>query len=220
MPTIKPEPEKPERRSLLPVDTELRVSREEGKPVVIEGYNIIYGKWANIGWFDERISVGAATEAIKKGMVPGLIDHKSELIVGRTGVNITVTEDDKGVFLSITEPSAKSARFDQLASDVESGLITGQSFAFRSNYRKEEWTFITVDEGKDVREQREIVEIAEIFDYSFVTYPAYDDTTVAKRSLEIFKAAEEGDTDIGPELRANDRRVEAVELKLMERNIS
>lgn len=178
-----------EKRSQVSVDTELRVSRVEGQPTIIDGYSIVYDIWTDVGWYDERINKGAASKTYNAKGIAGLIDHRSELIIGRTGINIVATEDDKGVFIKVSEPKVKSQRFDQLVADVESGFITGQSFAFRSNREKEIWTYEPINDGKDIREKREIVEFKEIGDYSFVTYPQYTDTTAEakKRSLDRFK---------------------------------
>lgn len=159
-------------------EKELRVARSESGPVVIEGYAIVYDSWTDIGWFDEMVVRGAASNALKNSDVRALIDHDPSLIVGREGVNLTLTEDERGVFMRLTEPSVKSARFDQLAADVEAGLITGQSYAFTA--KEDRWT-ARADED---REKREILEIGELFDVSLVTYPAYPDTTAAKRSRD------------------------------------
>lgn len=181
----------PEIRANKAPNTELRVSRKEGEPVTIEGYSIVYDIFTDMGWYDEKIRRGAAKNASRAIGIPGLVDHRSELIIGRTGINIEAKEDENGVFIRVQEPKVKSQRFDQLAADVESGLITGQSFAFYSNREKEVWTNELVNNNQDVREKREIVEIKEIADFSFVTYPAYPDTTAAKRSLEIHKKTSE-----------------------------
>ena len=195
----KTDDKQPEKRSQVSVDTELRVSRSEGSPTVIEGYSIVYDIWTDIGWYDERINKGAASKIYKTKGIAGLVDHRSELIIGRTGINIDVSEDDKGVFIKVSEPSSKSHRFDQLVADVESGFITGQSFAFRSDREKEIWTYEPTKDGKDIREKREIVEFKEIADFSFVTYPQYTDTTAAKRSRDEFKTSENRGIDIDAE---------------------
>jgi HK97 family phage prohead protease len=164
---------------------EMRVKKVEGEPVTISGYSAKFNLLSeDLGGFREKIKPGAFKNAIEKSDVRALVDHKSELIVGRKGVNLTLKEDDVGLFMELTEPKNRSARFDQLAGDIDSGLITQQSFGF--TLKSETW-----DEDKEAGTvTRTLNEIEELFDVSPVTYPAYPDTTVAKRSLDKFKTAD------------------------------
>jgi HK97 family phage prohead protease len=164
---------------------ELRVKKVEGEPVTISGYSAKFNLLSeDLGGFREKIKPGAFKNALEKSDVRALIDHKSELIVGRKGVNLTLKEDDVGLFMELAEPLVRSPRFDQLVVDVDNGLITQQSFGF--TLKSETW-----DEDKEAGTvTRTLNEIEELFDVSPVTYPAYPDTTVAKRSLEKFKIAD------------------------------
>jgi HK97 family phage prohead protease len=164
---------------------EMRVKKVEGEPVTISGYSAKFNLLSeDLGGFREKIKPGAFKNALGKSDVRALIDHKSELIVGRKGVNLTLKEDDVGLFMELTEPPNRSARFDQLAGDIDSGLITQQSFGF--TLKSDTW-----DEDKEAGTvTRTLNEIEELFDVSPVTYPAYPDTTVAKRSLDKFKTAD------------------------------
>jgi hypothetical protein len=70
--------------------------------------------------------------------------------------------------------------FREVAEEVRLGLLTGQSFGF--TIKSDEWEGLDTD-----KPIRTITEIDQIFDVGPVTYPAYQDTTVALRSLEAAK---------------------------------
>ena len=63
--------------------------------------------------------------------------------------------------------------------NIQSGLVTQQSFAFT----------VEEDEWNEDFTKRTVNKVGQIFDVSPVTYPAYADTTVALRSMEEKKKA-------------------------------
>jgi len=67
---------------------------------------------------------------------------------------------------------------------IDRGDVKEQSFAF--TVKQDKWES-SANEGEP--EIRTIIEVKEIFDVSPVTFPAYPDTTVAKRSKDVFNAA-------------------------------
>jgi uncharacterized protein len=168
-------------KEIRAIPAELRVKRDDGEPVKIAGYAAVFKKLSeDLGGFREKIAPGAFKAALKTSDVRALINHDPTQIVGRTGVNLTLKEDKSGLFMELTAPPAGSERFDQLARDIESGLITQQSFAFvvaedGDEWAEDKWSKDTV---------RTIRTVAELFDVSPVTYPAYPDTSIALRSLE------------------------------------
>jgi hypothetical protein len=179
---------KPE-KEIRAFSAELRVSRDAENPI-ISGYAAVFNKLSeDLGGFREKIAPGAFAAALKTSDVRALINHDPNQIVGRTGVNLTLKEDKEGLFMELTPPPAGSVRFEQLAQDIESGLITQQSFGFQ--VRTDEWT----EDKKEVT--RTLREIERVFDVSPVTYPAYPDTSIAKRSLDEFKSAQTGGTENG-----------------------
>ena len=160
----------------IPAKVELR---KDGTPGSIYGYPIVYNKDSEDMWgFTERIATGAAKKALKRSNVRALKNHDPSLIFGRQGVNLTLKEDATGLKYEATPIDTRN--FREVAEEVRLELLTGQSFGF--TVVADEWT----DLDKDMA-VRTIIEIGEIFDVGPVTYPAYQDTTVALRSLEAAK---------------------------------
>ena len=158
--------------------------REDGTPGSIYGYPIVYNKDSEDMGFIERIAPGAAKNALKRSDIRGLKNHDPSLIFGRQGVNITFSEDSKGLRYDATPVDTKNYR--EIAEEVRLGLLTGQSFGF--TVLADEWRDLDTDHPT-----RTITEIGELFDVGPVTYPAYQDTTVALRSLN--EAKEKPDTE-------------------------
>ena len=145
----------------------------------IVGYAIVYDKDSEDMGFIERIAPGAAKSALERSDIRGLKNHDPNLIFGRQGVNLTLTEDKHGLRYVATPIDTRN--FKDVAEEVRSGLLTGQSFGF--TVTKDEWADIDTDHPV-----RTITEIGEIYDVGPVSFPAYKDTSVALRSLDAAKA--------------------------------
>jgi len=156
--------------------------RADGGIGSIVGYPIVYNKDSEDMGFIERIAPGAAKKALKRSDIRGLKNHDPSLIFARQGVNLTFKEDKDG--LSYVASPIDTQNYRETAKEVEAGLLTGQSFGF--TILADEWKDLDTDKPK-----RTITEIGEIFDVGPVTYPAYQDTSVALRSLA--KAKESND---------------------------
>ena len=152
--------------------------RADGKVGSIVGYPIVYNKDSEDMGFIEKIAPGAVTEALKRSDIRGLKNHDPSLIFARQGVNLTLTEDEKGLKYVATPVDTRT--FKDVADEVKSGLLTGQSFGF--TVIKDEWRDIDTNSPR-----RTITEIGEIYDVGPVSYPAYKDTSVALRSLDAAK---------------------------------
>jgi len=151
----------------------------DGKLKSIVGYPIVYNKDSENMGFIERVAPGAAKKALKTSDIRGLKNHNPDLIFARTGKNLKLFEDEKGVRYEATPINTRN--FREIAEEIDAGLLTGQSFSFT----------ITADEWKDLKSdtpRRTITEFGEIFDVGPVTYPAYPDTSVALRSLEMARS--------------------------------
>lgn len=167
---------------------ELRVKRVEGEPTKIEGYAAIFNSLSDdLGFFREKISRGAFTNALKTSDVRALFNHDPNFILGRQSAGtLELKEDKKGLWMSATPPDTQQAR--DLMVSIERGDITQQSFAF--TVQEDSWK---QPEANGDPEIRTIIEVKEIFDVSPVVYPAYPDTDVAIRSKEQFNAANRDD---------------------------
>ena len=177
-----------EKRGHLGVETRA----DDGKRT-LTGYAALFNSDATIGdYFVERIAAGAFDKAIT-GDVRALVDHDTGRVIGRTkSGTLRLAVDSRGLKVEIDVPDTRDG--NDLWVLVERGDISGMSFGFRVT--KQEW-----DETGDLP-IRTILEV-ELYEVSAVAFPAYDDTTLAKRSLE--SARQERETlDKDAEKRAAD----------------
>ena len=160
-----------ERRALTR-PPELRAD-DTGK--VAKGYAALFNTKADIGgYFTETIAPGAFSETIKSSDVRALIDHDSGRVIGRsTAGTLRLQEDDKGLAVEIDLPDTSDGR--DLAVQLDRGDISGMSFGFRVTH--DEW-----DETGDIPART--IHKVELYEVSAVAFPAYDDTTIALRSLD------------------------------------
>jgi len=172
--------EEPERR-YMPFDQEMRVTEEEDK-MIIEGYPIVYNVYAPIWHFREIIRKGAATKALKTADEIVLWDHESSKpMARRSNKTLEVKEDDHGVFIRADVSKTVWGRDGYEA--IKNKVINKMSFAFDVNRDGEKWHDDLI-EGVKIP-TREIIEFAHLYDYSPVSYPAYKQTTVNARGLEL-----------------------------------
>jgi HK97 family phage prohead protease len=131
-------------------------------------------------YFVEQIAPGAFSETIK-GDVRCLFNHQNDNVLGRTASGtLRLWEDDVGLRFEVDLPDTTIGR--DVAKLVERRDISGCSFGFRA--LKQTWDDTTEPPGRTL----EKVEISEI---SIVTFPAYPDTSVGLRSLEVIRAEAE-----------------------------
>jgi len=165
-----------ERRVWLVEGLEVRAAHEEG-PRRIVGYAAVYGRRSNpiFGMFVEVIEPGAFAGVLDDD-VRALWNHDPNYVLGRTEAGTLMLEEDElGLRVAITPPDAQWAR-DLLVS-IERGDVTQMSFAWRSD---EDWWDEAQGDGLPVRH---VTRIERLYDVSPVTFPAYEQTTVAVRSM-------------------------------------
>ncbi len=174
----------------------LTTTRDDGdggkqKIVTAEGYAALFNVRAKLGWFDEIILPGAFDEVLKDD-VRVLFNHEPNLILARSNDgegSLELSVDDKGLYYRFEIPDS-NAGWD-LQVNLENKNITQSSFGFQ--IKKANWV---EEEGEE--ELREIVTFSKLWDVSPVTYPAYPDTTIAKRNFETRNTTEKtipGTTD-------------------------
>ena len=154
---------------------ELRVSDDKKK---IRGYAAVFNQWSeDLGGFREKIRPGAFSKTIKEADVRALFNHDPNYVLGRNKAGtLRLMEDDKGLEIEVDPPETQWAR--DLLISIDRGDINQMSFGFSTV--KDEW-------GGDKGEAtRELVEV-KLFDVSPVTYPAYPQTVVGVRSVEMDK---------------------------------
>lgn len=151
---------------------------DDGKRTLV-GYAAVFNTDADIGGsFTESIDPGAFTGALTAD-VRALVDHDTGRVIGRTkSGTLRLSQDAKGLAVEIDVPNTTDG--NDLWALVERGDISGMSIGFMVT--KHEWDD-TVDPPK-----RTIKEI-DLFEVSAVAFPAYDDTSIGKRSLDEHRAA-------------------------------
>lgn len=152
--------------------------KPELREKVAKGYAALFNSETDIGgYFREVIAPGAFTATLKDSDVRALIDHDSGRVIGRSSAGtLRLSEDDTGLAVEIDLPDTTDGR--DLAVLMERGDISGMSFGFRVT--KEEW-------DETVEPPQRTIMAAELFEVSAVAFPAYEDTTIALRSLEVAK---------------------------------
>lgn len=167
-------------RRTLNFEVELR---EEGDDKNVEGIAAVVNSTTDLGWFKERIAPGAFDGVLNDDVV-ALFNHDPNLPLART----TASGDGK-LSLFLNDNGDLGYRFkipdttlgNDLRNHLKTGVVSKSSFAF--TIESEEWTYADKESESDLRT---ITKIKRLFDVSPVTYPAYNDTSVAVRSLKKF----------------------------------
>lgn len=145
---------------------------EQGR--TIGGYAAVFNSEADIGgYFREVIAPGAFADALSQD-VRALVDHDSGRVIGRTKAGtLRLKQDDTGLAVEIDLPDTTDGR--DLGTLIERGDVSGMSFGFVVT--KQSW-----DETQDP--PLRTIEAVDLREVSVVAFPAYDDTSIALRSLD------------------------------------
>jgi len=185
-------------------------SGDNGKTA--RGYAALFNTRADIGgMFYETIAPGAFDGQLGAD-VRALVDHDTGRVIGRTKAGtLRLSVDTKGLAVEIDLPDTSDGR--DLAVQLERGDISGMSFGFR--VLKDEW-----DDSGDIPSRT--IRAIELFEVSAVAFPAYDNTSIALRSLERARTAGENEAEAERRKKENDlaakRRI-AVRKARMEQQI-
>jgi hypothetical protein len=141
----------------------------------LAGYAAVFNSEADIGgYFREVIAPGAFTNTLKDADVRALVDHDSGRLIGRkSNGTLRLSEDKRGLKVEIDLPDTSDGR--DVAALVKRGDMDGMSFGFMVTH--DEW-----DETQDP--PKRTIRAVSLREVSAVTFPAYDDTTLALRTLE------------------------------------
>ena len=145
----------------------------------VTGYAFKFNTRANIaGLFEETISPEVRDDARLLDDVRCLFNHNPSLILARSKAGegtLRLSFDDVGLRYSYTTPDRTYAR--DLEDAIQRGDVDQSSFAFW--VQEETW-----EERKGEMPLRTIRSFDKLIDVSPVTYPAYPDATVGKRSMD------------------------------------
>lgn len=175
---------------------EARAAAEDEK-LILEGYAAVFGSETAIGepengWgFYESIDRSAFDEADMSDVCCKYNHNDSMTILARTrNKSLTLTVDDKGLFVRIELQGNVQAHRDAY-NMVQSGLLDKMSFAFSLPYDADCNCLGQRVEMIDGVKHRTVTKIERLYDVSIVDVPAYGDTSIFARSLELV------DTDTG-----------------------
>lgn len=201
----------PERRILC---RDVQVHTRAGETPRISGYAALFNVLSeDLGGFREQLSTGAFSDAIASSDVRALINHDSNLVLGRNiAGTLAMQEDATGLRVDITPPDTQAAR--DLVALMQRGDVNQMSFAFTVNKEDQAWTRDGTGPWL-----RTIKRVARLYDVSVVTYPAYPQTSAAVRELETLRDEETRAAMAEAEARElinKARRARAVELDVLE----
>lgn len=161
---------------------ELRAVAAEGGSVKIVGHAAKFDQLSeDLGGFRERIAPGAFAKTIQSADIRALWNHDANIVLGRNkSGTLRLSEDRAGLAYEVDSPDTQLVR-DMVLAPISRGDVNQCSFGFRTISDK----WVKVD-GEWVRTLLEV----DLFDVSPVTYPAYQQTEVALRSLKSAQGAE------------------------------
>jgi len=177
---------------------EIRAKTDE-KRHLLSGYAIVFNSPSeNMGFIE---TVGShALDDVDLSNVFALYNHNFNSVLGKTGKNLSLNVDEKGLSFSLELLPSDEHIFEL----VKDGIINKMSFGFIVD--KDDWQDST---------HRTVLKIKELQEISLVPVPAYEGTDiVAKRSLEMAEDTktkqEEAQPDLQAELDALKAEIEAL----------
>lgn len=171
-----------EKRMLISQPCELRAAQNESEQTTIAGYGAVFNARSLLLFdlFVEEIAPGAFDDVLNDD-VRALFNHDRNFVLGRTtSGTLQLEADTRGLSYIITPPDTQTVR-DLVLTPIARGDVTGSSFGFR-----------VADDGDEWRQEGDLVirtihRFSRLIDISPVTYPAYEGTHVAQRSLDAWK---------------------------------
>ncbi len=148
--------------------------REQDGEQYFEGYSAKFDKETDLGGFTESIERGAFDNVLNDD-VRGLFNHDYNIVLGRTkSGSMTLTIDDVGQRYRI-KYNPNDPDHVRVMEKVKRNDVDQASFAFTIAEER--------IEKRSGKPHRSIVKFKRQYDVSPVTYPAYQDTSVAARSI-------------------------------------
>jgi len=160
--------------------TDIQVRDADGGGVTVSGYAAVFDSPSeDLGGFVEEIKPGAFRKVLRsKPDVRFLVNHGGVPLARSTNGTLRLKEEPKGLFVEADFSDTQQAR--DLATSIERGDIDQMSFMFRVLPEGREWFF--PDDPEELA-RRVIYEIAELYDVSAVTFPAYPATEIGVRGV-------------------------------------
>lgn len=151
---------------------------------MIAGVACVFEQPTDMGWYIEKIARNAF-DGCDMSDVVALFNHEDEELLSRT------TGADSDLTLKVTEAGleysfrAKNECAKECAQNIDLGFIRGSSIAF--SCEGDNWEYDVKQLDGSTKDIRTITKIKRLYDVSPVTFPAYNQTSVALRSKEAHK---------------------------------
>jgi HK97 family phage prohead protease len=150
------------------------IDNEEEDEYIITGYAAKYNSETDLGYIREVIMPNAFDEVLQDD-VRALLNHDESSILGRTkSGTLRIWADGIGLGYEVKLDKRNTDHMNTYYS-IQRGDISQSSFAFI--VKEQSW-----EKGEQTN-LRKIMKVERLFDVSPVTYPAYNDTSVASRSM-------------------------------------
>ena len=160
-----------------PTEVKIRSAEDGTETRSIEGYALKFNKRSQplMGGYFVEILDSRCLDNTDMSNVVATFNHDESRLLGRTGVNLTLTKDDVGLRFKIDLPNTTLG--NDILEEVRMGILSQCSFAFTlPDDDADVWTRSN-EEG--VEYKRTILSIDKLYDVSVVTTPAYQDTNVS-----------------------------------------
>ena len=164
---------------------EVRNSENEDIGVII-GYAAVFDEESeDIGFGFTEVIDKKAFSNTDFSQARALFNHDPNYVLGSVKAGtLRLYVDNLGLKYEIDIPNSSTIN-DLVVEPIKRGDINQSSFAFTLRHESKE-PYERWERGKD-KDKRTLLDIAEVFDVSPVTYPAYRQTTVSARSYDDFK---------------------------------
>jgi HK97 family phage prohead protease len=167
-------------------DVETRIDSSNGKDVVVGHAAVFNSLSSDLGNFKEMIMPGAFDDVLEND-TRAYFNHNPDYLLGRVSAGtLRLSVDEKGLRYELDIPKTTAGR--DLKENLRNGNITQSSFAFTLPSDGDSWE--RMEDGTDLRK---IHKIAQLWDVSPVSVPAYPEASnlaLANRSLEKHKENE------------------------------
>lgn len=179
---------------------EIRAEDGSGEGKTLVGRACVYNQWSELlfDYFYEQIAPGAFDESLASGRdVYASIDHDANRILGRLSAGtLTLSPGPEGI--DVACPIQDYSYTRDLLVALKSGDLRGMSFIF--DVLSDKW------ELRDGKPARTVLK-ADIYEVSFVHFPAYPETSAGIRQAY----------PVAGEQRARERAFQALHLADLER---
>lgn len=160
-----------------PTEVKIRSAEDGTETRSIEGYALKFNKRSQplMGGYFVEILDSRCLDNTDMSNVVATFNHDESRLLGRTGVNLTLTKDNVGLRFKIDLPNTTLG--NDILEEVRMGILSQCSFAFTlPDDNADVWTRSNEDDAKF---KRTILAIDKLYDVSVVTTPAYEDTNVS-----------------------------------------